>query len=163
MAPPTNKSNLLNRLASLYQGTLVWNGSSSAQSTNASQRRQEALQLLRSSTPKPPRSNAEPKPREPRPRGRPKALSWVEERKIATFIMLRKRDRRLVKNAVSDAQEKFGLSRASIYRILDTHEAGAKHMARAIFQARNKRFRPVIDVNYKMRPIDFSDWGPDRY
>lgn len=87
----------------------------------------------------------------------------MDERKIATFIMLRKSDQRFVKNAVSDAQEKFGLSRASVYRILSTHEAGAKHMAQAIIRARNKQFRPVINAKHRMRPLDFSNWGSDRY
>lgn len=147
----------------MYDTKLSWGTSPSRTKPSAAQRRQEALTALRWNSADRLRSKSDHDLLLRKSRGRPRKLGWLEERKVATFIALRVLEKRILKNALTDACEKFVLSRATVFRIRAKHKVGAKYMAQAIFRARNRTFRSVIEVKHRILPIDFSDWGSDRY
>lgn len=150
-------------LQKIFGVELSWDATEDTGLPNALERRRQALELHQSIAGEPqPRPERTPKAVR-KSRGRPRKLSWLQERQIAIFIAERQLDRRSVKNAVADACEKFGLSRAKLFRIWAAHKAGARYMALMWHKTRGKTFRPVVETKHRIRRPDFSGWGNGPY
>ena len=154
----------LPQLQEIYGVKLSWDGHPIEPETSATARFQRYLEqrpALRDD-----KVMAEPKagkPKARRPNNRPRTLSWVEERKVAIFVELRRLEGRCGKNAKADVCATFTISPATYYRILKRHRAGAKPIARALKKAGKKRFKKSVQPTKRVMHPDFSDWGPDRY
>lgn len=98
-----------------------------------------------------------------RPRGRPRALTWGEERKLAIFVEIRRLEGRSVNNAIMDACAVYNVKRATAYRIGGRHMDGAQHMAVVMMRARSKVFRKAVAKGRDFLRPDFSGWSPDQY
>ena len=93
--------------------------------------------------------------------GRPRKLSWYGELEIAIFMATRRLERRLMKNAISDAMKRFNVSRAAITRADRKHRADAAFLACAFRLNGRKRFRKIITSAKPVHVPDFRDWSAD--
>ena len=94
------------------------------------------------------------------PMGRPRKLSRHDELEIAIFLATRRLQRRLVKNAISDAMRRFKVCRASITHADQKHRAEAAFIAFA-FRHNGKTFRKIVTLAKRVNVPSFRDWSPD--
>lgn len=152
------------QLRAIYDVKLSWDRNPIDPETSASARLKQYLDQSANRAAKhaqeTPTSGSENKRQ---PRGRPRALTWGEERKLAIFVEIRRLEGRSVNNAIMDACAVYNVKRATAYRIRSRHKDGAQHMAVAMMRARRKMSRKAVATGRDFLRPDFSGWSPDQY